>query len=67
MGMLHLLVMRGPRVSDPGAMLVDYCRMHDISVKCYPGASAVTAFISGCGVLMGTFYLGGSCPEKKAI
>ena len=54
-----------PGLSDPGALLVDYCRSNNIQVKCLPGPSALTTFIAGAGVLMGAFQFLGFFPRKE--
>lgn len=53
-----------PGVSDPGAALVAHARSKQIAVHVLPGASALTAFISGCGVVMSHFYFGGFLSKK---
>ena len=63
--MLRLFLMREHGISDPGALLVDYCIQQNISVKILPGASSITAFISGSGYQISDFYFGGFMPRKK--
>lgn len=53
-----------PGVSDPGAMLVQHCRERGVPVQCLPGASALTTFISGCGIPMSGFTFLGFLPKK---
>lgn len=53
-----------PAVSDPGAMLVAHARRMAIPVVTLPGPSALTAFLSGAGVLCHSFHFGGFFPRK---
>jgi 16S rRNA (cytidine1402-2'-O)-methyltransferase len=54
-----------PGISDPGAVLVAHARKAGIAVKVCPGPSAVSAFVSGCGVAFNSFYFGGFLPKKE--
>ena len=53
-----------PGISDPGALLVNYCIENQISVQILPGVSAITAFISGTGKQINEFYFGGFMSRK---
>ena len=53
-----------PAISDPGALLVNHARTIDIPVKILSGISALTAFLSGAGILSNEFYFGGFFPKK---
>ena len=55
-----------PGISDPGALLVRYCCDHGIHVKCFPGPSSLSTFISGSGILMGGFHFFGFFPRKAS-
>ena len=53
-----------PGISDPGALLINYCLENQIPVQILPGVSAITTFISGTGKLMNEFYFGGFMARK---
>jgi len=56
-----------PNVSDPGAFLVRYLREHapDAAIVPIPGPSALSAFLSICGVAGDRFTFLGYPPHKK--
>lgn len=54
-----------PAISDPGALLVKHARLTSIPVKVLGGISALTAFLSGAGILSNDFYFGGFFPKKN--
>tara|TARA_A100001015_G_scaffold118084_1_gene130957 strand:- start:668 stop:1480 length:813 start_codon:yes stop_codon:yes gene_type:complete len=54
-----------PGLADPGAFLVSHARSAGTHVVVLPGASALTTFISGCGVLISAFHFGGFLPKKS--
>jgi 16S rRNA (cytidine1402-2'-O)-methyltransferase len=56
-----------PGVSDPGAMVVRHARQQGYAVHILPGPSALTAFITGCGVSLAAFYFGGFMPKSTAM
>lgn len=53
-----------PGFSDPGSELVKHCRQLNIPVTANPGASALTTFISLCGVHLTTFHFEGFLPRE---
>ncbi len=55
-----------PSISDPGAVLVNECILHNISIIPIPGASAVTAAVSISG-FSEKFFFYGFFPEKNKI
>ena len=54
-----------PCVSDPGALLVNYCIRHDIKYDILPGASALSVAFASSGIESSNFYFGGFLPHKK--
>ncbi len=54
-----------PGVSDPGAMLVTYCRKHEVEIVPIPGVSAITAAASVSGIRDAAFMFYGFLPHKK--
>lgn len=54
-----------PCISDPGFRLVRLAVKEGISVVPIPGPSALTAFISACGVPADSFIFHGFLPHKK--
>jgi 16S rRNA (cytidine1402-2'-O)-methyltransferase len=54
-----------PGLSDPGALLVDYCYSNGISVQVLPGVSSLSAFISMSGCLINDFMFGGFLPKTE--
>ena len=54
-----------PGISDPGAMLVDYCRKNDIEIIPIPGVSAITTAMSVSGIRESPFIFYGFLPHKK--
>lgn len=54
-----------PAVSDPGAELVAECRRQGVAVTPVPGPSAVTAFLSACGLTGTCFSFRGFFPREK--
>lgn len=56
-----------PNVSDPGAYIVEYVREHlpQCEIVPIPGPSALTAFLSVCGVPADSFTFLGYPPHKK--
>lgn len=54
-----------PGFSDPGAELVAECRKLNIHVTANPGASALTTFLSLCGVRLEKFNYYGFLPREK--
>ena len=55
-----------PGVSDPGAALVKAARLAGIPVIPMPGVSAVTAFLSACGLTGTSFTFRGFFPRKTS-
>ncbi len=55
-----------PGFSDPGAELVAACRNLDIPVTANPGASALTTFLSLCGVRLTEFEFLGFPPRETS-
>lgn len=54
-----------PLISDPGYKLVSDCIAHGIQVVPIPGASALTASLSACGVSTDQFFFYGFMPRKE--
>lgn len=56
-----------PNISDPGAFIVAYVREHlpDVLIVAVPGASAITTFLSICGIPADRFTFFGYPPHKK--
>ncbi|WP_066388537.1 16S rRNA (cytidine(1402)-2'-O)-methyltransferase [Helicobacter himalayensis] len=54
-----------PCVSDPGAVLVNYCIRHNIEYDILPGASALNVAFASSGIESSNFYFGGFLPHKK--
>jgi 16S rRNA (cytidine1402-2'-O)-methyltransferase len=54
-----------PTISDPGALLVAHARHLSVPVVVLPGASALTAFMAGAGILCASFYFGGFLSKKS--
>ncbi len=54
-----------PCISDPGAILVQAALQNNIRVSPVPGVSAVTAAVSCCGNISGTFLFLGFAPAKS--
>lgn len=55
-----------PAISDPGAILVQQAHQKGVQVSPVPGASALTAAVSGSGFTNGTFLFLGFSPAKKS-
>lgn len=55
-----------PAISDPGAILVQQAHQANLHVSPIPGASALTAAVSGSGFTDGTFLFLGFSPAKKS-
>jgi len=55
-----------PCISDPGYTLVRAAHEHDIRVEVIPGASALTAFLSGAGLPTDQFTFIGFLPTKES-
>jgi 16S rRNA (cytidine1402-2'-O)-methyltransferase len=55
-----------PGLSDPGALLVDYCYSNGIMVQVLPGVSSLSAFISMTGILLNDFKFGGFLPKTNS-
>lgn len=54
-----------PGISDPGAMLVSYCRKNDIDIVPIPGVSAIATAMSVAGIRESPFLFYGFLPHKK--
>lgn len=54
-----------PGISDPGAMLVSYCRNNDIEIIPIPGVSAISTAMSVAGIRESPFLFYGFLPHKK--
>lgn len=54
-----------PGISDPGAMLVSYCRNNDIEIVPIPGVSAIATAMSVSGIRESPFLFYGFLPHKK--
>ena len=54
-----------PGISDPGAMLVSYCRRYDIEIVPIPGVSAIATAMSVAGIRESPFLFYGFLPHKK--
>ncbi len=54
-----------PAISDPGARLVDLCRLADVPVLALPGASAVTLALSTSGFFAQRFAFLGYLGRKR--
>jgi 16S rRNA (cytidine1402-2'-O)-methyltransferase len=54
-----------PGISDPGAMLVSYCRKNDIEIIPIPGVSAIATAMSVTGIRESPFLFYGFLPHKK--
>ncbi len=54
-----------PGISDPGAMLVNHCRAHDIEIAPIPGVSAIATAMSVAGIRESPFFFYGFLPHKK--
>ncbi|RDU56356.1 16S rRNA (cytidine(1402)-2'-O)-methyltransferase [Helicobacter sp. MIT 00-7814] len=54
-----------PCISDPGALLVNYCIRHNIEYDILPGASALSVAFASSGIESSNFYFGGFLPHKK--
>ncbi|MBP09691.1 MAG: 16S rRNA (cytidine(1402)-2'-O)-methyltransferase [Acidiferrobacteraceae bacterium] len=55
-----------PLISDPGNILVAESLAQDLPVRTVPGASAVTAALSVCGLPVDRFVFEGFLPAKRA-
>ncbi len=54
-----------PGISDPGAMLVSYCRENHIEIIPIPGVSAIATAMSVAGIRESPFLFYGFLPHKK--
>lgn len=54
-----------PGISDPGTRLVSLIRENEIEIEIIPGASALTAALSGSGFDTSKFLFLGFLPKKK--
>jgi 16S rRNA (cytidine1402-2'-O)-methyltransferase len=54
-----------PGISDPGAMLVSYCRENNIETIPIPGVSAIATAMSVAGIRESPFLFYGFLPHKK--
>lgn len=54
-----------PGISDPGSLLVRFCREHAIEYSVLPGASAAITAFSACGEESGKFLFYGFLPHKS--
>ncbi len=54
-----------PGISDPGAVLVSYCRQKDIEIVPIPGASAISTAMSVSGIRETPFLFYGFLPHKN--
>jgi len=53
-----------PCISDPGALLVDYCQRHGIGYTVLPGPTAFATAFAASGFLEGRFLFYGFLPHK---
>ncbi len=54
-----------PGISDPGAMLVSFCRKNDTEIIPIPGVSAIATAMSVAGIRESPFLFYGFLPHKK--
>ncbi len=54
-----------PGISDPGAVLVTYCRQHGVEIVPIPGVSAIATAASVSGIRESAFLFYGFLPHKK--
>ena len=53
-----------PTISDPGALLVQYCQLHDIKYEIIPGANALLLAYAASGFCDSKFLFFGFLPHK---
>lgn len=53
-----------PCISDPGAILVEFCQSHEVPYEIYAGANALLVGVAACGFSQTEFSFFGFLPQK---